>query len=322
MVELFWIPLVLQAVVPIGLLLWLAFARQPSHAAWVLTVVLVAFYIRLMAAAGLWLILPAVLLPVYGASLVAGAAVSLWRVRSPAERPRGARAAVGLALRAATVALVAALGVHANGGRRAPGPAVDLAFPLRHGTYLVVNGGSVELINAHIMTLTKDRFQAYRGQSYGVDLVRVSDRGVRARGLLPQDPAAYGIFGDTVVAPCPGAVVAAEDGHPDMPPPQADRAHMAGNHVILQCADMWIVLGHFQRGSVRVARGDVVGTGEAVGLVGNSGNTNEPHLHIHAQWPGRGDTPLSGDPIPIRLDGRYVVRNDRITGREQNLENP
>ena len=181
MVELFWIPLVLQAVVPIGLLLWLAFARQPSHAAWVLTVVLVAFYIRLMAAAGLWLILPAVLLPVYGASLVAGAAVSLWRVRSPAERPRGARAAVGLALRAATVALVAALGVHANGGRRAPGPAVDLAFPLRHGTYLVVNGGSVELINAHIMTLTKDRFQAYRGQSYGVDLVRVSDRGVRAQ---------------------------------------------------------------------------------------------------------------------------------------------
>ena len=322
MVELVWIPLVLQAVVPAGLLLWLAYARQPSHAAWALTVVLVALYIRLMAAAGLWLILPAVLLPVYGASLVAGAAISLWRVRSPAERPRGARAAAGLGLRAVSVALVGALGVHADSGHRMPGPPIDLALPLRHGTYLVVNGGSVELINAHLMTLSEGRFQAYRGQSYAVDLVRVSERGVRARGLLPRDPTAYAIFGDTVVAPCPGAVVAAEDGNPDMPPPQADRAHMAGNHVILQCGDMWVVLGHFQRGSVRVARGDVVGTRVAVGLVGNSGNTNEPHLHIHAQRPGLGDTPLSGDPIPIRLDGRYLVRNDRITGRDQIMENP
>ena len=39
-------------------------------------------------------------------------------------------------------------------GRRPPsGPIVDLAFPLRDGTYAVANGGSNELVSAHIQTL-------------------------------------------------------------------------------------------------------------------------------------------------------------------------
>ena len=42
-------------------------------------------------------------------------------------------------------------------------------------------------------------------------------------------------------------------------------------------------LAHMQRNSVRVAVGDVVKPGDVLGLVGNSGNTSEPHLHIHVQ---------------------------------------
>jgi len=46
-----------------------------------------------------------------------------------------------------------------------------------------------------------------------------------------------------------------------------------------------------------------VRVGDLMGLVGNSGNTTEPHLHIHAVDP---DT---GAGVPITLDGRYPVRN-------------
>jgi murein DD-endopeptidase MepM/ murein hydrolase activator NlpD len=54
--------------------------------------------------------------------------------------------------------------------------------------------------------------------------------------------------------------------------------------------------------------------GAFIGLVGNSGNSNEPHLHVHAQRPAAGGhEPLSGDPLPIRFNGRYLVRNDRLT---------
>jgi hypothetical protein len=46
--------------------------------------------------------------------------------------------------------------------------------------------------------------------------------------------------------------------------------------------------------------------------VGNSGNTGEPHLHIHAQRPGPPGAPWSGDPLPIRFDGRFLVRGERV----------
>jgi murein DD-endopeptidase MepM/ murein hydrolase activator NlpD len=59
--------------------------------------------------------------------------------------------------------------------------------------------------------------------------------------------------------------------------------------------------------------GDYVTTNTVLGEVGNSGNSTEPHLHIHAQRPGRIWDPFIGDPLPIRLDGRYLVRNDRMT---------
>ncbi len=46
--------------------------------------------------------------------------------------------------------------------------------------------------------------------------------------------------------------------------------------------------------------------------VGNSGNTGEPHLHIHAQGIGPVGAPLGGDPRPVNFNGRFAVRGDRI----------
>ena len=58
--------------------------------------------------------------------------------------------------------------------------------------------------------------------------------------------------------------------------------------------------------------GDRVATGDPLAQVGNTGNTGEPHLHIHAQLPGSRDVPLGGDPVPITIRGRYLVRTARI----------
>jgi murein DD-endopeptidase MepM/ murein hydrolase activator NlpD len=46
-----------------------------------------------------------------------------------------------------------------------------------------------------------------------------------------------------------------------------------------------------------------------LGYVGNSGNTDEPHLHIHVQRPGPPSAPLSGEPRSVTFDGRFLVRN-------------
>jgi murein DD-endopeptidase MepM/ murein hydrolase activator NlpD len=72
-------------------------------------------------------------------------------------------------------------------------------------------------------------------------------------------------------------------------------------------------MGHMQKGSVRVAAGESIGVGVPLGSVGNTGNTDEAHLHIHAQRPGTLEQPISGEPVLMRLDGRYLWRNQRIT---------
>ena len=191
---------------------------------------------------------------------------------------------------------------------------VNLAFPLEPGRYLVVNGGSNSSTNAHLETLDPEvpRYRAWRGQSYGVDLVALDAFGLPARGVQPADTRAYRIYGARVLAPCAGQVVIAVDGLPDMRVPEVDRDHLAGNHVMLRCADADVLLGHLQQGSVKVRAGASVAVGDWLGSVGNSGNTGEPHLHVHAQGPGPSEAPLGGDPRTIEFNGRFPVRGDRI----------
>jgi Peptidase family M23 len=201
-----------------------------------------------------------------------------------------------------------------SGRQQQAGLAIDLAFPLKGGTFFVASGGSNKRVNPHLMTLDASmaRFHAYRGQSYGVDIVKLNQWGLRANGLQPRELDAYVIYGNPVYAPCSGLVLNAVDGIPNMQVPQVDREHMAGNYVLLRCKNADVLLGHLQPGSIHLNTGNQVGVGEAIARVGNSGNSGEPHLHIHAQQSGSVNEPLSGSPLPMRFEGRYLVRNDRV----------
>ena len=107
----------------------------------------------------------------------------------------------GTAITGALLVLTLGLAVYILTGWRAPPDAVELSFPLRGGTYLVVNGGGNELINAHYKTLDGERFRPWRGQSYGVDIEKLNILGLRARGFVPKDVSAYEIFGGNRCTP-------------------------------------------------------------------------------------------------------------------------
>jgi hypothetical protein len=314
MLSLHGIPLALQVGVPVGLLIWMVRGRNASIGGWLARTGLVLLYLAAVHRAGLWL-----LLPWYTAIILATGAAGIVLIQIPRVRrlPWRTPRLPWSALIWRTALAVFAVGVIATaitGRRPPPEDVVDLQFPLRDGVYYVVGGGSAELLNPHLMTLKAERFRAYRGQSYGNDLVKLNAYGMRASGWLPADPARYAIYGDPVHAPCSGRVVQMEDGLPDMPPPQPDRTHIPGNHVLLACDAVHVLLAHFQPGTVRVRREQFIEAGTIVGHVGNSGNSNEPHLHMHAQRPApAGGEPLSGDPLPMRLNGRYLVRNDRVS---------
>ena len=309
-------PIVAQGLLPLGLVAWAGSRRHASRLGWALALLLAGAWLVAIRLAGLWLVAPRWLPLAFAVLLLAAALRSFPAIRARPVLPAGSRL-LPLAASALALAAVAAVIVMALGGARVPGAPLELAPPLRGGTYLVANGGSNALVSAHVKTLgPAPRFRRWRGQSYGVDLVRVDGLGRRARGLLlPRDPAAYFIFGDTVVAPCGGRVISASDGLADLPVPEMDREHMAGNYLVLECGAHWVLLGHLRRGSVLRRTGDVVATGEPLALAGNTGNTGEPHLHVHAQRPGTVEMPFGGEPVPVTIGGRYLVRGARVEWR-------
>jgi hypothetical protein len=256
---------------------------------------------------------------VYGALWLGLVITGLLALSSRQVLPSGSGGWAMLTLSAGLLGLGGWYGGKALAGRALPPVAVvDIANPLGPGHFLVGHGGSDPLVNGHMRTLDDavERFRPWRGQSYAVDFFGLGPFGLRARGWRPADPAAYAIFGAGLHAPCDGTVVAAEGGRPDFEVPQEDPVNRLGNHVILHCGDAWIVLAHMRQGSVTVALGERVATGARLGEVGNSGASTEPHLNIHGQRPGTVEAPISGEPLGLRIDGRFLVRGDRLSGRD------
>lgn len=206
------------------------------------------------------------------------------------------------------VAVLVVLVVPAAAARTLPrGPVVDLAEPLDPGTYYVASGGSTIALNRHLATRDSD---TWRGQSRGVDLVKVDSLGRRAHGIAPENPEDYFIFGEPVIAPCVGSVVATRDDLVDQRVPQVDRENPAGNYVLLQCGASQVLLAHLRQRSVVVKQGDRVELGTPLGRVGNTGNSSEPHLHLHAQRPSTDSAePFAGEPEWITIEGHFPIRN-------------
>ena len=87
-----------------------------------------------------------------------------------------------------------------------------------------------------------------------------------------------------VLAPADGVVLRVEDGEEDGPIGQRRLLRAFGNHVVLEVAPReFLFIAHLQPRSIRAAAGDRVAAGDVIGRVGNSGNSSEPHVHVHLQ---------------------------------------
>lgn len=95
----------------------------------------------------------------------------------------------------------------------------------------------------------------------------------------------YGIFGVEVVAPASGTVVSVNNAEADLMPGTDNFESMPGNHVYIRLdeTDTYLMIAHLKKDSVRVKVGQHIQEGMVIAQVGNSGNSSEPHLHIHHQ---------------------------------------
>jgi hypothetical protein len=219
---------------------------------------------------------------------------------------------------AVAAGLAAAAGLWLVGGAlsaRRPGDrAIDLAFPLSDGNYLVTDGGDGTrsfLVNYHY------GFRAHRASGvnasmrYALDVVAIGRWGGESRGLLPRRNDAYHIWHRPVSAPCDGRVVRVVNDVKDNDAFGSNRPYGVGNHVVLLNGDVYFVAGHLAEGSVRVTAGQDVREGEVIALVGNSGWTERPHVHMQAMRSTNGDF-WHGTPVPVRFAGRFPVRNQVV----------
>jgi hypothetical protein len=213
------------------------------------------------------------------------------------------------------VGLIAGLNVTESHGAAPPVARSDipLSLPFR-GEWVVVWGGDRVEVNHHV----------------GVpDQRRAADLGMegpdhkthRGDGKSNGD---YLVYGQEVLAVADGTVETVVDGVPENVPHEENHYVIPGNYVLVRHgAALFSGYMHLQPGSIRVKPGMPVKRGTVLGLVGNSGNSTEPHLHFQLQDGPDGNKSWGVEPVFERVivtrDGRTesvpdytFLRGDRI----------
>ncbi len=127
----------------------------------------------------------------------------------------------------------------------------------------------------------------------------------------------YYSYKKNILAPMDGVVVEVVNDYPDTKIVEnrkivCDVADVRGNHIIIMHGhNEYSMIAHILKDSFRVREGDVVKRGDVIAMVGNSGNTNGPHIHFQVQR-GMEDNaegiPILFEKILMREKGKKVHR--------------
>ena len=198
--------------------------------------------------------------------------------------------------------------------------AAPVGPPLRGGVWLTGNGPAAE--TGHRRALIAVTGAATIAQRFAIDYVKVGEDDQTFKGDRLKNESYYA-YGADAIAVADGIVIATKDSIPQNIPGANSRAvpitleTVGGNHVIIDIGGgRYAFYAHLQPGSLRVKVGARVRRGQVVGLVGNSGNSTEPHLHFHMS---DGVSPLGSEGIPYGVDAFELVGRCRAfnTGCER-----
>ncbi|MDT4955595.1 MAG: hypothetical protein QOJ02_3733 [Acidobacteriota bacterium] len=178
-----------------------------------------------------------------------------------------------------------------------------LIFPLK-GAFVVAGGHDFN-----------EEHKGEWSQQYAYDILALGPRYeiVKTNGETNED---FFAWGREIIAPADGMVVYARNDVQDNPHPGVILINVfvklkepmwavAGNVVVIDHGNgEFSLLAHMQKGSVRVKAGDKVKQGDVLGLLGNSGNSDGPHLHYQL------------------MAGGVIYRSDGLPSHFENLEIP
>jgi murein DD-endopeptidase MepM/ murein hydrolase activator NlpD len=132
----------------------------------------------------------------------------------------------------------------------------------------------------------------------------------RREGEMNRD---YYAYGQPVLAPAAGTVVAVVNGIPDNQPGEPNPFDRLGNAIMIQhSTNEFCVVGHLMQNSITVAPGERVVAGLPIARCGNSGDSLQPSIYFHLQ--DSGDI-LSGSGYRPMFSNLYVWR-----GKDMDIE--
>jgi hypothetical protein len=176
--------------------------------------------------------------------------------------------------------------------------AIVVAAPLRGPRWIDVAGCCAPA--GHRISVEPINGALHVGQRFAVDITRMWPDGRLFHGP-PDQVTSFAAYGQPVLAAATGVVVASQDGQPDQvpfdPTPPGEPKTILGNGVVVDIGHgRFAAYAHLKPGSVAVAVGDRVREGQRLGLVGNTGNSDLPHLHFQVM-----DTssPLGSSGLPF-----------------------
>ncbi|MDT9002385.1 M23 family metallopeptidase [Paucibacter sp. APW11] len=221
-------------------------------------------------------------------------------------------------------------------------PSLSVGFPLSGEWYVAADGTEA-------------------GHELALDFIRL-DKHFKAtrrsawRELLTAVPyEQYHGWGQAILSPFDGRVVAAVDGCPEHPqsflmklwglakasflsPGQrrrlanllanggGDIREFAGNHLIIESvefAGIYAFLAHARRGSLKVKAGDMVRCMQPIAEVGDSGQSIGPHLHFQLM---SSPNPLTQQLVPFsfsvyeaQVDGHWLIQRQALPPRGQRI---
>jgi hypothetical protein len=182
-------------------------------------------------------------------------------------------------------------------------PAVVLGPPLRGDGWLASHGLSND--SSHRRTLLAIDGKARIAQRFAIDFTRIGADGNAFRGD-PAKNANWTPYGADVLAVADGTVTDVQDGIPENDPTSDKKAvpitltTVGGNYVLLDIGSgRFAFYAHLQPRSLRVRKGERVTRGQVLAKLGNSGQADAPHLHLHIV---DGPSPLGAEGVPMVFD--------------------
>lgn len=166
------------------------------------------------------------------------------------------------------------------------GGAIAIDPPLRGAGWVAANGPGNDDRHHRVSVLSVNG-TPFIGQRFAVDWIQLGSDGriFKNKGKRNADWPGYGA---ELLAVADGVVADVRDGIPENKPLTPVRAvpmtleTLGGNYVVLEIGTKrYAFYAHLIPGSVRVKIGDRVKRGQVLGLLGNSGNSDAPHLHFH-----------------------------------------